>query len=117
MLTGTSVIKLEVFINNLQYIAGTCFLTRDEYDNNNQKVCSYAHVYKNFGLTWNSLLEQAGIPIKRKYAFPIKQGRKPRDTSKSKEVYCLRCIELFISIDPKINRVCKDCKKLEDQEE
>lgn len=117
MLTGTSVIKLEVFISNLKDIAGTCFLTRIEYDNNSQKVCSYAHVYKNFGLTWNSLLEQAGIPITRKYAFPIKQGRKPKDTSKSREIYCLRCLKLFISIDPKVNRICLKCKKLEDQED
>ncbi len=111
MLQGTSIIKLEIFIKNIKDIAGTCFLTREEYDSNNNKICSFAHVTKNFNFTWNELLEQAGIPIKRKYSFPIKQGRKPKDISKKKTVECLRCSKEFESYDPALNRVCSKCKE------
>lgn len=111
MLIGTSVIKLDIFIKSIKDIAGTRFLTREEYDNSNKRLCSFAHVTKNFGLTWNGILEQAGIPIKRKYLSPIKQGRKFKDSSKKKTVECLRCSKLFESFDPTINRVCQKCKE------
>ena len=116
-LNGTSVVKLTVFLDNLIHIAGTRYITRTEYDANPNKICSYSHINRNFKYRWNEILEQAGIPIKRKLHFPYTQGRKEKDKSKAKVVECLRCLELFESIDPKINRICDKCKNLEDQEE
>ncbi len=110
-LQGTALIKLEIFIKNVKDIAGTCFLTREEYDSNDNKICSFAHVTKNFNYRWNEILEQANIPIKRNYPFPIKQGRKPKDVSKNKTVECLRCSTVFISYDPAMNRVCSKCRE------
>src|SRR3990172_9794912 len=112
-LQGTSIVAFADFIESLKSIAGTCFLTRAEYDNNPNKMNSYSHINKNFGYTWNECLENAGIPIKHAVSFPIKQGRKPKKVSQNKIVYCLRCDELFESIDPKINRICRKCKNLE----
>ena len=116
-LQGTQVIKFSELVKNLKDMAGTCFLTRLDYDFNPNKTCSYSHIYKNLGLTWNNLLEQAGIPIKRKLPLPSTQGRKEKNKSKAKVVECLRCLELFESIDPCINRICNKCHGLEDQEE
>ena len=116
-LNGTSVIKLSIFLDNLKDIAGTCYLTKSEYDANPNKICSYSHINRNFKYTWNNLLEQAGIPIKRKLPFPYTQGRKPMDKSKAKIVECLRCLKEFESIDPCVNRICNKCHDLEDQEE
>ena len=112
-LQGTSVSKFSNFIENLKEIAGTKTLTRAEYDNNPNKMNSYSHINKNFGYTWNELLEQAGIPIKHAVSFPIKQGRKPARKVNNRVVECLRCGKLFESIDPKINRICRKCKNLE----
>lgn len=116
-LYGTQVIKLTTFIDNIKDIAGTCFLTRAMYDANPNKICSYSHINRNFKFRWNEILEQAGIPIKRKLHFPYTQGRKEKDKSKAKVVECLRCLKEFESLDPRINRICNKCKDLEDQEE
>lgn len=116
-LNGTSVVKLSLFLNNLANIAGTRFITRSEYDLNTNKICSFSHVNKLFTMTWNDCLALAGIPIKRKLPFPSTQGRKPKDRSMVKTVECLRCLKLFESIDPRINRICDKCKDLDDQEE
>ena len=112
-LQGTSVIKFSTLIQNLQSFAGTCFLTRSDYDNNPKKPCSYSHVNKVFDISWNELLEKAGIPIKHRPSFPITSGRKPKDVSKNKIITCLQCDGLFESIDPRINRICGKCKNLE----
>ena len=112
-LHGTSVIKFSTLIQNLQSFAGTCFLTRSDYDNNPKKPCSYSHVNKVFDISWNELLEKAGIPIKHRPSFPITGGRKPKDVSKNKIITCLQCDGLFESVNPKINRICKKCKNLE----
>ena len=116
-LQGTSVVKLSIFLANLNNMAGTCFLTRSEYDANTEKVCSFTHVNKNFILTWNDCLNLAGVSLKRKLPFPYTQGRKPMDKSKAKIVECLRCLKEFESIDPCVNRICNKCHDLEDQEE
>jgi len=116
-LNGTSVVKFEDFVENLKYLAGTCFITRSEYDASPNKICSFSHINKNFNLTWNALLEQAGVPIKHEVSFPIKQGRKVKDKALLKDVECLRCGREFKSIDPKINRICDRCKIGESWEE
>jgi len=116
-LHGTSVIKFSDFIENLRDIAGTCFLTRNEFDYNCNKVCSYSHINKNFNLSWNACLEQAGLNIKKKVSFPITQGRKSKDKILLTVVICLCCLKKFESIDPKINRICKKCKNLKNQED
>ena len=112
-LFGTSVAKFSDVIDNLKFLAGTCTMTRSEYDANPNKVCSYSHINRIFNISWNELLENAGVPIKHAVSFPIKQGRKCKDLSKNRIVSCLRCGELFESIDPKINRICRKCKNLE----
>lgn len=116
-LSGTSVVKLSLFLDNLANIAGTRFITRSEYDDNIDKICSFSHVNRLFNMTWNDCLTLAGIPVKRKLPFPSTQGRKPKDTSMVKTVECLRCLEEFESLDPRVNRICKKCKDLCDQEE
>jgi len=116
-LQGTSVIKFLTLIQNLQSFAGTCFLTRSEYDNNPKKPCSYSHVNKVFDISWNELLKKAGIPIKHRLSSPIKQGRKVKDKALLKDVECLRCGREFKSIDPRINRICDRCKIGESWEE
>lgn len=116
-LYGTMVAKLDYFIENLKLLAGTGFITRAEYDENKQKYCSYSHINNNFNLTWNAILEKSGILIKRKLPLPSTQGRKAKDKSKAKVVECLRCLELFESFDPCVNRICNKCHNLEDQEE
>lgn len=116
-LSGTSVIKLSTFLDSLKDMAGTCFLTRLDYDNNPNKVCSFSHINNNFAITWNNCLELVNLPVKRKWKFPIKQGRKPKDKSMAKMVECLRCLNMFESLDSRINRICRKCKDLEDQEE
>ena len=116
-LQGTSIIKFSTLIQNLQSFAGTCFLTRSEYDKNPMKPCSYSHVNKVFDISWNGLLEEAGIPVKHRLPFPIKQGRKVKDKALLKDVECLRCGREFKSIDPKINRICDRCKIGESWEE
>ena len=117
-LSGTTVVKFSDFIENLTFLAGTKLtITRSEYDANPNKICSYSHINRNFKYRWNEILEQAGIPIKRKLPFPYTQGRKPMDKSKAKIVECLRCLKEFESIDPCVNRICNKCHDLEDQEE
>ena len=113
-LNGTSVVKFEDFVENLKYLAGTCFITRSEYDANLNKICSFSHINKNFNISWNTILENAGIPVKHRVSFPIKQGRKVKDKTLLKDVECLRCEKIFKSIDPKINRICEKCKNQED---
>jgi len=113
-LQGTQVVAFIDFIENLKNIAGTCFLTRNRFDYNQNKVCSYSHVNKVFGISWNECLKQAGIPVKHVVSFPIKQGRKVKDKTLLKDVECLRCEKIFKSIDPKINRICEKCKNQED---
>ena len=116
-LQGTSVSKFSNFIENLKEIAGTKTLTRAEYDNNPNKICSFSHINKNFNLTWNTILENVGIPVKHRVSFPIKQGRKVKDKALLKDVECLRCGREFKSIDQKINRICDRCKIGESWEE
>ncbi len=117
MLQGTCIVKLENVIKSIKEIAGTCYLTRAEYDNNEKKICSFSHIDKNFVVTWNELLAQAKIPIKRRFRFPIKQGRKPKNKEKYKEVSCLRCDSLFVSPDPSNFRICPSCKNMIELEE
>ena len=117
-LQGTQVIHFSDFIQSLQNIAGICFITRQEYDDNNKKLCSFSHINKNFGKKWNTILEEAGLVVKRKILEPITQGRKLKDRSKYKIIECLRCDTLFESPDPKLIRICQKCKKeikLEDE--
>jgi len=116
-LQGTNVVAFADFIENLKTMAGTCFLTRSDYDNNPNKICSFSHASKQFNLSWNNFLEQAELGVKKRVSFPPTQGRKPKKVSQNKIVYCLRCDELFESIDPKINRICRKCKNLEDIED
>ncbi len=119
-LLGTSVVKFEKFIDNLKEFAGTNSITRIDYDNNPNKLCSFSHVNKKFNLSWNELLEIARIKPTRILPAPITQGRKVKDKSKYKIVECLRCLEMFESPDPKLIRFCPSCKnniKIEDIEE
>lgn len=110
-LHGTSVVKLKDFFVNLKDLAGTCFsITRHEYDKNPYKVCSYSHIYSNFGLSWNDCIKEIGLEINKKFSFPIKQGRKPIDRSNYKKTECLRCGKLFDSWNIKYNRICDNCK-------
>lgn len=117
MLIGTSVIKLSIFLDNLKDIAGTCYLTRSEYDVNTEKPCSYSHINRLFSLKWNDCLNLAGLPIKRRLPIPSTQGRKAKDKSMAKIVECLNCTSMFESFDPRINRICKKCKDLENRYE
>lgn len=119
-LSGTSVVKIEKFIENLRGLAGTNSITRLDYDNNPEKLCSFSHINKRFNLNWNSVLEMAEIKPNRILPIPITQGRKPKDRSKYKIVECLRCLEMFESPDPKLIRICPSCKRnneIEDIEE
>ena len=116
-LQGTSVVAFTDFIENLKAIAGTCFLTRSEFDNNPSKICSFSHANKQFNLNWNNFLEQAGLNIKKRVSSPPTQGRKPKDESLFKIVECLRCLSLFESTNPKINRICRKCKDLKNLED
>ena len=116
-LKGTFVANLDNFFQNLKDIAGTCFLTRSEYDANPNKINSYSHINKNFNLSWHKCLEQAGLNIKKRVSFPIKNGRKSKDKILLKIVICLCCLKEFESIDPKINRICNKCKNLKDLED
>ena len=116
-LQGTQVVAFADFIENLKNIAGTCFLTRSEFDYNPNKVCSFSHINKNFNLSWNDLLEEAGIPIKHRVSFPVTNGRKPKNKILFKIIVCLCCLKEFESIDPKINRICNKCKNLKTQED
>lgn len=116
-LSGTSVVKLSYFLQELKEIAGTCYLTRTEYDDNIKKPCSFSHVNRLFTLTWNNALELAGIPIKKKLPFPSTQGRKPKNVTLFKTIECLSCEMIFTSIDPRINRICDKCKNLQDRDE
>ncbi len=109
-LTGTSVAKISKFLENLKDIAGTCLITKSEYDGNTEKYCSYSHINKIFGMSWNRCLEKSGIAINRNISLPITQGRKPKDLSKKKTVSCLRCDSIFESPDPKLIRICPTCK-------
>lgn len=111
-LQGTSVIKFEKFIDNLKELAGTNSITRLNYDNNPNKLCSFSHINKKFNLSWNSILEVAKIKPIRILPIPSTQGRKPKDRSKYKTVECLRCSDMFESPDPKNIRICFACKKL-----
>lgn len=104
-------IKLSAFLENLIELSGTKnYLTRKEFDNNPDKICSYSYMNKTLGHTWNTLLEKAGLSPKRIWDGTINQGRKLRDTTKYREVTCLLCDELFDSFDPALNRICKKCK-------
>ena len=109
-LNGTSIVKLSKFLENLKDIAGTCFITRNEYDQNPDKICSYSHINKIFKYTWNTSIEMSGLLPKRTIQKPFLQGRKLKDRSKEKEVSCLRCDSMFISPDPSNFRICNNCK-------
>lgn len=107
---GTALISLKDIINNIKNIAGTCTITRSEFDNNNNKICSYSYINKIYELSWNKCLNIAHINTNRVLPLPMKQGRK----SLVKEKYiveCLSCDNKFNSIDPKLNRICDNCKQ------
>ena len=116
-LQGTSVVKLLNFLENIKDIAGTCFITRTEYDQNPKKICSFSHVNKIFGYTWNTVLEMSDLQPNRILPNPITQGRKPKNTEKYREVSCLRCDLMFISPDPSNFRICSNCKNMLELEE
>lgn len=111
-LSGTSVVAISEFLENLKTIAGTKFLTRLEYDKNPNKICSFSYVTKLFHYTWNECLEKAQLKINRKLPNPSTQGRKLKDSSKYKEVSCLRCDKMFVSSDPCNFRICDNCKNM-----
>lgn len=117
-LNGTSVAKFSSFLENLKEIAGTCFfITRSEYDQNPNKICSFSHINKTFGYTWNTVLKMGDLQPKRILPQPSTQGRKPINKSKFKEVSCLRCDSMFVSPDPNNFRICNKCKSMIELEE
>jgi len=117
-LTGTSVVKFSNFLENLKDLAGTCLsLTRAQYDDNENKICSYNHVNKKFNLRWNQLLEKAGLSPTKIFTQSSNLGRKLKDKSKYKEVSCLRCDSMFVSPDPSNFRICPKCKNMVELEE
>lgn len=116
-LQGTSVVKLLNFLENIKDIAGTCFITRNEYDQNPDKICSFSHLNKTFGYTWNTIIEMSGLHPKRVIQKPFLQGRKLKDRSKEKEVSCLRCDSMFVSPDQSNFRICNNCKNMLELEE
>ncbi len=109
-LRGTSVVKFDYFIDNIQELAGTCnSITRSEYDSNIGKICSYAHINKNFNMTWNYCLKMAGLRINKNFEN-VHSGRKIKNKTNYKTVSCLKCDDLFESFNPKLNRICPSCK-------
>lgn len=109
-LSGTSLIRLSDFIDNLKLVAGTKSITSQEYSNNvGRKVCSYSYINKHYGLSWNSCLLRAGLPINRELSLPIKQGRKLKDKT-CYDIECLCCSNMFKSFNIKLNRICNKCK-------
>src|SRR3990167_4687850 len=117
-LQGTSVVKFSNFLENLKDIAGTCLsITRAQYDDNENKICSFSHAGKIFGLTWNQLLEKTGISPTKIFTQSSNQGRKLKNKSKYKEIGCLRCDSLFVSSDPCNFRICAKCKNMIELEE
>jgi len=97
------------FIENLKDIAGTCFLTRTEFDKNPKKICSFSYINRNFNTSWNSSLKEAGVNAKLEWVIPSNRGRK-KQIKILKQVSCLKCDKLFDSFDPRLNRICKNCK-------
>lgn len=117
-LSGTCVVKLSDFFENLKEIAGTRYsITRVTFDENPDKSCSFSHINKNFKVTWNICLEKAGLAPKRILPQPPTQGRKSKDKTKYREVSCLRCDSLFVSPDPSNFRICSTCKNMLQLEE